>query len=143
GIEVDLERLLTRAQFVLDHEPYYLLKPERRRVFKEGVRSDTRAPFLPCLMKPLALLFDVSSSPWNKYPAIMQRPSNRSLALWFILCLSTPCFADDWPQWLGPNRDSVWRESGIVQQFPTNGPAIRWRTNIGGGYAGPAVAGGF
>ena len=24
-------------------------------------------------------------------------------------------FADDWPQWLGPNRDAVWRESGIVE----------------------------
>ncbi len=51
-------------------------------------------------------------------------------------------FADDWPQWLGPERDSVWRESGIVEKFPTNGPPIRWRAKIGGGYAGPVVANG-
>jgi outer membrane protein assembly factor BamB len=50
--------------------------------------------------------------------------------------------ADDWPQWLGPKRDGVWRENGILTQFPKNGPKIRWRTPIGGGYAGPAVAGG-
>ncbi len=50
--------------------------------------------------------------------------------------------ADDWPQWLGPGRDAVWRESGIVEKFPTNGPPVRWRTTIGAGYAGPAVAGG-
>ena len=51
-------------------------------------------------------------------------------------------FADDWPQWLGPRRDAVWRESGIVEKFPTNGPPVRWRATIGGGYAGPSVAGG-
>jgi outer membrane protein assembly factor BamB len=46
----------------------------------------------------------------------------------------------DWPQWLGPNRDSVWAETGIVSQFPAGGPPIRWRTKIGSGYAGPVVA---
>jgi len=50
--------------------------------------------------------------------------------------------ADDWPQWLGPQRDGVWRESGIVDEFPTNGLKFRWRTPVGGGYSGPAVANG-
>jgi outer membrane protein assembly factor BamB len=50
--------------------------------------------------------------------------------------------ADDWPQWLGPERDSVWRETGIVDSFPAGGPTVHWRTAIGGGYAGPAVAAG-
>lgn len=49
--------------------------------------------------------------------------------------------ADDWPQWLGPQRDSVWRETGIIERFPDGGPPILWRTPIGSGYAGPAVAG--
>ena len=48
--------------------------------------------------------------------------------------------ADDWPQWLGPQRDGVWRETGILQAFPTNGLKILWRVPIGGGYTGPAVA---
>ena len=51
-------------------------------------------------------------------------------------------FADDWPQWLGPNRDAIWREDGIIEKFPTNGPPVRWRARIGGGYAGPSVANG-
>lgn len=51
-------------------------------------------------------------------------------------------FADDWPQWLGPQRDAVWRESGIIEKFPTNGPPVRWRASIAGGYAGPVVANG-
>jgi outer membrane protein assembly factor BamB len=47
----------------------------------------------------------------------------------------------DWPQWMGPTRDGVWHETGIVDKFPENGPPIVWRTKIGGGYAGPAVVG--
>lgn len=49
--------------------------------------------------------------------------------------------ADDWPQWMGPQRDGVWRETGIVDTFPKDGPPVRWRIKIGGGYAGPAVVG--
>lgn len=52
----------------------------------------------------------------------------------------TVCGAD-WPQWLGPQRDSVWRETGIVDEFPTAGPRVVWRQEVGYGYAGPAVAG--
>ncbi len=48
--------------------------------------------------------------------------------------------ADDWPQWLGPQRDGVWRESGLLTKFPKGGPTIKWRAPIGGGYAGPAVS---
>lgn len=50
--------------------------------------------------------------------------------------------ADDWPQWMGPNRDNIWRETGIIRKFPEGGPPVLWRTEIAGGYAGPAVAGG-
>jgi outer membrane protein assembly factor BamB len=50
--------------------------------------------------------------------------------------------ADDWPQWLGPKGDDVWRETGLVEQFPRGGPSVRWRAPIGMGYAGPAVAAG-
>ena len=66
------------------------------------------------------------------------------LALCFCLpfCLPFCLHADDWPQWLGPQHDSVWRETGILAKFPTNGPPILWRTPIGAGYSGPAVAAG-
>jgi len=59
-----------------------------------------------------------------------------------IPLLATFASAADWPQWMGPSRDGTWNESGIVEKFPTGGPKILWRTPIGGGYAGPAVAGG-
>jgi len=50
--------------------------------------------------------------------------------------------AEDWPQWLGPQRDAVWRETGIIEKFPAGGLKFRWRVPIAGGYAGPAVAAG-
>jgi len=50
--------------------------------------------------------------------------------------------AEDWPQWLGPSRDAVWRAADIVEKFPEDGPKLRWRKPIGGGYAGPTVADG-
>lgn len=58
-----------------------------------------------------------------------------------LLCVGR-ANADDWPQWLGPQRDGVWREQGILDKFPRGGPRVLWRTPIGGGYAGPAVSGG-
>ena len=50
--------------------------------------------------------------------------------------------ADDWPQWMGPGRDNIWREKGIIDRFPEGGPRVLWRTPLTGGYAGPAVANG-
>jgi outer membrane protein assembly factor BamB len=65
--------------------------------------------------------------------------------LWVVpllLLLGETARADDWPQWLGPNRDGVWRETGVRDRFPADGLKVHWRTPLGGGYAGPAVAGG-
>jgi outer membrane protein assembly factor BamB len=55
--------------------------------------------------------------------------------------LSLSSLADDWPQWMGPRRDDIWRESGIVERFSSNGPPVVWRAPIEGGYSGPAVVG--
>lgn len=57
--------------------------------------------------------------------------------------LLAPAWCADWPQWLGPGRDSVWPETGIVERLPDDASAIElWRQPIGYGYAGPAVADG-
>ena len=55
---------------------------------------------------------------------------------------ATAVHGDDWPQWLGPQRDGVWREKGIIEKFPEKGPRLRWKAKLGGGYSGPAVAAG-
>ncbi|MFM8414398.1 MAG: PQQ-binding-like beta-propeller repeat protein [Planctomycetota bacterium] len=48
--------------------------------------------------------------------------------------------ADDWPQWMGPRRDGVWREQGLVESLPAGGLTVKWRVPVKGGYSGPAVA---
>ena len=55
---------------------------------------------------------------------------------------TTAVTADDWPQWRGPQRDGVWRETGIVSSFASDQLPIRWRTAVGPGYSGPTVAAG-
>jgi outer membrane protein assembly factor BamB len=68
---------------------------------------------------------------------------------WLVACWVAACvlvvgraLADDWPQWMGPHRDNVWREEGLLETFPAEGPRVVWRVPIAGGYAGPAVAAG-
>jgi len=58
------------------------------------------------------------------------------------LLLSGLTRGEDWPQWRGPLRDGVWRESGVRSELPTGELPVRWRVPAGLGYAGPAVAGG-
>ncbi len=68
----------------------------------------------------------------------------RNLVSIFVMistvCLSARGVADDWPQWRGPNRDGVWKETGVFQTFPSPQLKLSWRTPIGSGYCGPTVA---
>ncbi|MEX2174237.1 MAG: PQQ-binding-like beta-propeller repeat protein [Pirellulaceae bacterium] len=70
------------------------------------------------------------------------RPRMPCAALVVWLSLTLAAAAEDWPQWMGPNRDGQWRETGILETFPDGRAKILWRTPIAGGYAGPAVAAG-
>jgi outer membrane protein assembly factor BamB len=58
------------------------------------------------------------------------------------LLLST-AFADDWPQWQGPDRTAVSKERGLLKEWPKDGPPLAWRVNgLGGGYSTPSIAAG-
>ncbi|MEK6674383.1 MAG: PQQ-binding-like beta-propeller repeat protein [Planctomycetota bacterium] len=59
-----------------------------------------------------------------------------------VLVFSVAARSDDWPQWRGPNRDGVWRESGIVEKFASSELTPIWRAPIASGYSGPTVASG-
>jgi len=48
--------------------------------------------------------------------------------------------AEDWPQWRGLHRDSVWNETGPLRSFPTDGLKELWRVPVGNGYSSPCVA---
>ncbi len=57
-----------------------------------------------------------------------------------ILC-HRPTRAADWPQFLGPERNGVSRETGLLTSWPQQGPPVLWKTEIGAGFSGPVVAG--
>ena len=47
----------------------------------------------------------------------------------------------DWPQWQGPDRNAVSKETGLLQEWPREGPPLAWKTNgLGSGYSAPSVA---
>jgi outer membrane protein assembly factor BamB len=50
--------------------------------------------------------------------------------------------AGDWPQFLGPTRDGVYTGSDIAPAWPSAGPPVVWKKDVGEGFAGPVVAGG-
>ena len=50
--------------------------------------------------------------------------------------------ASDWPQFNGPDRTGISKETGLLKEWPSSGPAVVWSANgIGGGYGSMAVAG--
>jgi outer membrane protein assembly factor BamB len=56
--------------------------------------------------------------------------------------LVSSTFADDWPQWRGPNRDGISKETGLLKQWPKDGPRLIWQQKtIGAGYSTPAIIG--
>ena len=62
-------------------------------------------------------------------------------ALLVSWALAGPVGAADWPQWRGPQRDGVSRETGLLSEWPDDGPAELWRVQLGAGYSGVSVVG--
>src|SRR5437870_11583593 len=68
----------------------------------------------------------------------------------FVLVLAVGAFAQnalsgefDWPQWQGPDRNATSKETGLLKQWPKDGPPLAWKVkSLGGGYGAPSVAGG-
>ena len=66
----------------------------------------------------------------------------RFCSLVILACCVSFLSADDWPQYMGKNRDGVWQEKAIVNSFHPKGLPVKWRMPIKYGYGGPAVRGG-
>jgi outer membrane protein assembly factor BamB len=48
--------------------------------------------------------------------------------------------AEDWPQFLGPERNGVYRGPALAERWGAQGPRVVWRKNVGQGFSGPVVA---
>jgi outer membrane protein assembly factor BamB len=50
--------------------------------------------------------------------------------------------AEDWPQWNGRNRDGKSADTGLLAEWPADGPRLAWKaTGFGQGYSTIAVVG--
>ena len=57
-----------------------------------------------------------------------------------VAAAQSPVF--DWPQWQGPERSSVSKETGLLQQWPPAGPPVVWSiSGLGAGYGSLAMKG--
>ncbi len=61
----------------------------------------------------------------------------------FALAMPLQAAADDWPQWRGPHRDGVSKETGLADEWAAGGPPLLWRADgFGEGYGSVSVADG-
>jgi outer membrane protein assembly factor BamB len=68
---------------------------------------------------------------------------SRVAAAAFAGCCLANAAEFDWPQWRGPDRSDVSKETGLLKKWPAEGPKRLWLfENAGNGYSGPAIANG-
>ncbi len=65
------------------------------------------------------------------------------IGLAVIFFATAAVYAADWPQWQGPNRDGKSADTGLLQQWPDDGPPLAWKIDkLGGGDSAPSIAAG-
>ena len=47
--------------------------------------------------------------------------------------------AEDWPNFLGPTKDGISTETGLIDSWSSEGPKVIWKKQIGTGYSAPAI----
>jgi outer membrane protein assembly factor BamB len=56
--------------------------------------------------------------------------------------IPTTAASSDWPQFRGPLRDNISKESGLARKWPATGPKVLWSVPVSQGYAGAAIVAG-
>src|SRR5208282_1403571 len=74
---------------------------------------------------------------------MLARSWRLTVTLVAALCSAASTSANDWPQFLGPLRNAISSERGLLDAFPNAGPRVLWQKEIGSGFSGPVVAGEF
>jgi outer membrane protein assembly factor BamB len=65
----------------------------------------------------------------------------RLLAVMGLVATTSLLTAADWPQWRGPDRTGVSRETGLLREWPEGGPKLLWKNeDVGKGFSTPSEA---
>jgi len=62
-----------------------------------------------------------------------------ALAAIVLIVVACSSLGADWPQYLGPDRNSSSSEKGILRSWPEGGPEVLWTVAVGRGYGGPVI----
>jgi outer membrane protein assembly factor BamB len=88
----------------------------------------------------------------DKGDAIMTSRIGRAFGPWrfavpalagltLLAAAAAPQGGGNWPQWRGPDRTGVARETGLLKSWPAEGPRLLWKAQgLGGGHSTPSVA---
>jgi len=59
-----------------------------------------------------------------------------------VIALNAQSSSVDWPQWRGPDRNGISKETGLLSQWPRSGPPVAWSAAmLGAGYGSISVQG--
>jgi outer membrane protein assembly factor BamB len=75
-----------------------------------------------------------------KRMAVMAAMALGSLPVLVALGLGAQTGVADWPQYLGPERDGVYRGPALADNWGSGGPKVVWTKPVGQGFSGPVVA---
>jgi outer membrane protein assembly factor BamB len=71
---------------------------------------------------------------------MMTKPLALTLAV--FLGVAAVRASTDWPQWQGPDRNRISKETGLLPEWPSGGPRVLWTADsLGRGYGSVAVVG--
>jgi outer membrane protein assembly factor BamB len=77
------------------------------------------------------------------YPAVCNQKSMLASLVLLLLWGRKGLAEGEWPQWRGPNRDGISKETGLLKQWPSQGPPMEWKTSgAGQGYSSMSVSDG-
>jgi len=63
-----------------------------------------------------------------------------AIFLFVVIVAAGNCYASDWSQYLGPDRNAVSSETGLMRSWPAEGPKVLWTVPLGEGFGGPAIS---
>ena len=61
------------------------------------------------------------------------------VTIFLLFTFMNSIYAQDWPQFLGPERNSTSPQKNLLSSWPESGPEVLWSANVGIGYGGPVV----
>ncbi len=73
---------------------------------------------------------------------MLRRGTRLFAAAMLVAGFATAAYADDWLQWRGPDRAGISTETGLLDEWPPEGPAVNWQIEtLGQGYGAVVVQG--